>query len=70
MIVFVSNLRSMRSAWRLTQEELAKRSGVSIDSIKRLEGDKYKSPPYAAVYQIAKFFKKPVEEIFWYENME
>mgnify|MGYP004446754883 CR=1 FL=1 len=69
MVEFRTNLRELRSENKLTQEELADIIGVSRDSVKRLEGNKYKIPPYPTIYEIARYFDKHVEEIFWYEEV-
>ena len=50
-----------------TQAELAEIEENCRDNIRRLERNKFKNPTYQLLYDIAEFFEKPVEEIFWYE---
>ena len=69
MVEFRTKLRELRKEREMSQGELADAVGVSKDSVKRLEGNKYKIPPYPAIYDIAKYFEKPVEEIFWFEEV-
>lgn len=52
-----------------TQAELAEMVGNCKDNISRLERNKFKNPTYQLLYDIAEFFEKPVEEIFWYEEI-
>lgn len=52
-----------------TQSELAEMVGNCKDNISRLERNKFKNPTYQLLYDIAEFFEKPVEEIFWYEEL-
>ncbi len=69
MVEFRTKLRELRKEKEMSQGELADAVGVSKDSVKRLEGNKYKIPPYTTIYDIAKYFEKPVEEIFWFEEV-
>lgn len=52
-----------------TQAELAEMVGNCKDNISRLERNKFKKPTYQLLYDIAEFFEKPVEEIFWYKEI-
>ena len=52
-----------------TQAELAEMVGNCKDNISRLERNKFKNPTCQLLYDIAEFFEKPVEEIFWYEEI-
>lgn len=56
-----------RSKKNITQEELAKAVGVSRQTIIAIEKGNY-IPSLLLGLKIAKFFKKPVEEIFTYEK--
>lgn len=62
-------LKEIRISHNLTQEELAARVGSCRDNISRLERNKFKNPTYQLLYEIAGYFEKPVEAIFWYEEM-
>ena len=51
----------------LTQEELARVVGVTRQTIIAIEKDHY-IPSLLLALKIARFFKKPVEEIFTYHE--
>ena len=53
----------------VTQSELAEIVGNCRDNISRLERNKFKNPTYQMLYDIAEYFGKSVEEIFWYEEI-
>ncbi|MDO4647024.1 MAG: helix-turn-helix domain-containing protein [Eubacteriales bacterium] len=61
-------LREIRTNNNLTQEELAVLVGSCRDNISRLERNKFKNPTYQLLYEIAEYFDRPVEAIFWYEE--
>lgn len=50
----------------MTQEELAKKAGVTRQTIIALEKDKY-SPSLELAFKIAATFDVPLEEVFTYE---
>jgi putative transcriptional regulator len=50
----------------MTQEELAKRTGVTRQTIIALEAGKY-TPSLALAFRIARAFNKRVEDVFQYE---
>lgn len=50
----------------MTQEELAKKTGVTRQTIIALEKDKY-SPSLELAFKIAATFGVPLEEVFTYE---
>ncbi len=56
----------LRKRINVTQEDLAKAVGVSRQTIIAIEKGNY-IPSLALGLKIAKFFKKPVEEIFIYK---
>jgi putative transcriptional regulator len=64
----VSNtIRTLRfHAEEMTQLELAKRVGVSRQTIVAIEKAKY-SPSLDLAFRIARTFGKPLEEVFIYE---
>ena len=61
---FTNEIRRMRfSAGEMTQEELARRVGVTRQTIIALEANRY-VPSLLLAIRIAKVFEKPVEEVF------
>lgn len=64
----VSNrVRDLRTAAALTQEELADKVGVTRVTINCLERGVY-SPSIELALALARFFRKPVEDIFVLED--
>ncbi len=53
----------------ITQEQLAKKVGVSRQAINSIELGKY-IPSTLLALKIAHFFKKPVDEIFYLEDTD
>ncbi len=53
----------------LTQEELAKKLGVTRQTIIAIEKGKY-DPSLELAFKIARFFKVKIEDIFIYEGDE
>lgn len=63
---YVSNIVSeLRKEKNVTQEELAKKIGVSRQTVVAIEKGSY-IPSLLLGLKIAKFFKRKVEEIFTY----
>ena len=60
----VRKLRFMKD--EMTQQELAKKVGVTRQTIVSIEKDKY-SPSLELAFRIAKEFNLPLEEVFSYE---
>lgn len=58
-----NNLRVARAVQQLTQEELARRIGVSRQTINAMEAGKY-VPSTMLALKLARVFGKPVEELF------
>lgn len=58
-----NNIRSLREARGLTQEDLAKQVGVTRQTIIAIENDKY-NPTLALAFKLARLFERPIEEIF------
>lgn len=58
-----NNLRVERAVLRLTQDELARRIGVSRQTINAMEAGKY-VPSTVLALKLAQVFGKPVEVIF------
>ena len=62
-----NQIRRLRfDANEMTQEELAKKVGVTRQTIIALEAQKY-SPSLELAFRIAKVFNVPLEEVFQYE---
>ena len=62
-----NQIRRLRfDANEMTQEELAKKAGVTRQTIIALEAQKY-SPSLELAFRIAKVFNVPLEEIFHYK---
>ncbi|UYZ62336.1 helix-turn-helix transcriptional regulator [Hymenobacter weizhouensis] len=62
-----NNLRVERAVLRLTQEELARRIGVSRQTINAMEAGKY-VPSTVLALKLAGVFGKPVESLFQLED--
>lgn len=65
----LNKLKIERAVKNITQEELAKRIGVSRQTINAIETSKY-IPSTILSLKIAQFFGKPVEEIFILEESD
>lgn len=63
----VSRVRELRNAAGLTQEELAGKAGVTRVTINCLENGVY-APSLELALRLARFFGKPVEELFRLEE--
>ena len=62
-----NNVRELRSHAELTQEELAGKVGVTRVTINCLERGVY-MPSLELAMKLARFFRRPVEEIFTMED--
>ena len=62
-----NNIRDLRKQKGLTQDELAIALEVTRQTIISLENGRYTASLQLA-FRIAKFFGKPIEEIFIYEE--
>jgi putative transcriptional regulator len=62
--MITNRIRSLRFAHgEMTQAELAKRIGVTRQTVNAIEGDKY-SPSLEVAFRIAAVFDVPLEEVF------
>jgi putative transcriptional regulator len=66
MLKLKTKLKVLRATENLTQGELAKKVGVSRNTINSLEKGEF-SPSFSLVWKISKLFNKKVEEVFDYE---
>jgi len=60
-----NKIKIYRAMHDLTQEELAKKLGVTRQTIIAIEKEKY-DPSLILAFKIARFFKVPIEDIFIY----
>ena len=58
-----NQIRDLRREQRLSQEELARRCGVSRQTINAIENNKY-DPTLGLAMRLARLLKTPVEDIF------
>jgi len=56
-------LRNLRAEKKWSQGDLAEELGVSRQTINAIETEKY-DPSLPLAFQIARLFKRPIEEIF------
>ena len=64
-----NNLRILRAIKNISQEELAKQISVSRQTINAMEKGKY-VPSTLLSLKLARYFEKPVEEIFTLEDSD
>ncbi|MBI3588000.1 helix-turn-helix transcriptional regulator [Candidatus Micrarchaeota archaeon] len=58
-----NGIKDLRGQSGMTQEELARRAGVTRQTIIALEGGKY-NPSLQLAFRISKVFSKSIEEVF------
>jgi putative transcriptional regulator len=58
-----SRLRVLRAEREWTQEDLARKLGISRQAVIAIEKEKY-DPSLPLAFKIARLFGKPIEEIF------
>jgi putative transcriptional regulator len=64
---FIRNqIRELRAALHLTQQELADRIELTRQTVIAIEQDKY-SPSLETAFKIARVFSVPLEKVFQYE---
>ena len=61
-----NRLKELRSASKITQQDLGKKMGVSRQTIIAIENGKY-DPSLPLAFKISVFFRKKIEEIFFPE---
>ena len=64
-----NSIKVERAIHDMTQADLAKKIGVSRQSVNAIEKNKY-VPSTVLALRIAKLFNKPVESIFFLEDHE
>ncbi len=66
MPVIRNQIRELRAAHSMTQQDLADRIGVTRQTVIAIEQDKY-SPSLETAFKVALAFGVPLEEVFQYE---
>jgi putative transcriptional regulator len=61
-----NNIRELRAAREMTQQELADRIGLTRQTVIAIEGDKY-SPSLETAFRIAHIFAVPLDQVFQYD---
>jgi len=69
MSILRTEIKQLRWERKVQQTELAKAVGVRRETIVNLESGKY-NPSLRLAMDIAKYFGKPVEEVFRFEDEE
>lgn len=64
-----NNLKVLRAIKNISQDELSRQIGVSRQTINAMEKGKY-VPSTVLALKLARFFEKPVEEIFSLEDTD
>ncbi len=62
-----NRIREFREQHGMTQQEMARLTGVSRQTIISLENGRY-NPSILLAFRIARLFGKPVEEVFMYRE--
>ncbi|GBE18246.1 antitoxin HipB [archaeon BMS3Abin16] len=62
-----NKLKILRAMHDMTQEELAKKVGVTRQTINAIEKDRY-NPSLDVAFKLAQLFESKIEEIFIYER--
>lgn len=65
MSILKNKIKELRQINNLSQDELATKVSVRRETISRLEACKY-NPSLTLAIDIAKVFKLPIEDIFYY----
>jgi putative transcriptional regulator len=67
VIILKNHIRETRKSLKLSQEELAKRCGVTRQTINAIENDKY-DPTLALAFKLAKNLNVKIDELFTFEE--
>ncbi|MFH2111110.1 MAG: helix-turn-helix transcriptional regulator [Candidatus Bathyarchaeota archaeon] len=62
-----NNLRVLRATRNITQEDLAKKLGVTRQTIHAIETGKY-NPSLDLAFKLAKYFETRIEDVFTYKE--
>ncbi len=66
-MTITNRLRELRARYRMSQEELAKKVGVTRQTIIAIENGKY-LPSLRLAFKIAKVFGMKIEDIFIFDE--
>lgn len=64
-----NRLKELRESLGLTQEQLGELVGVSRQAINAIETEKFE-PSIWLAYDISKIFRRPIEDVFLFEESE
>lgn len=64
-----NRIEAIRKEKGITQDDFAKKMGVSRQTISSLENGRY-NPSILLAYKIAKYFEMTIEEVFIFEEGE
>lgn len=64
-----NRVRELREKFQFTQEDLAKKTGVSRQTIISIESGRY-NPSLILAYKMARTFSAPIEDIFDFTGLE
>lgn len=62
-----NNVRDLRAAREMTQQQLADQIDLTRQTVIAIEGDKY-SPSLETAFRIANVFGVPLEQVFQYQD--
>jgi putative transcriptional regulator len=62
-----NNVRDLRAARQMTQQQLADEIDLTRQTVIAIEGDKY-SPSLETAFRIANVFGVPLEQVFQYQD--
>lgn len=65
--IVINRVYDLRNKTGVTQEELAEAVGVTRQTIIAIERGNY-TPSVCLALKLAKYFKKPLEDVFVYES--
>ena len=68
-MIIRNKLREFRARYRMTQEELARRVGVTRQTIIAIENGRY-LPSLKLAFKLAKTFNVKIEDLFEYDESE
>lgn len=63
MFYMQNHLRELRAREKMTQDDLARKAGVTRQTILAIENGKY-NPSLELAFKLSHIFKEPIEKIF------
>ena len=61
-----NRVKELREGRQISQKQLAEDTGISRETIFRLEHDMQDNPSYRVAFLIASYFGEPVQNVFTY----